>query len=59
MSHYLFILDCGNSYSKPVDCEYWAMRDECTKNPEWMGVTCQESCRKCPKRILPEIKPSN
>jgi len=28
-------------------CNYWAGKDECKKNPEWMLVSCAVSCDQC------------
>ena len=29
------------------DCEYWASRGECKKNPNWMLNNCKRSCQNC------------
>lgn len=30
------------------NCQSWASRGECDKNPEWMGENCKKSCGTCP-----------
>jgi hypothetical protein len=30
-----------------AQCEAWASRGECQRNPEYMQLYCQKSCRKC------------
>ncbi|XP_071549920.1 uncharacterized protein [Panulirus ornatus] len=29
------------------ECEYWAVNDECEKNPLWMKPHCRRSCLRC------------
>ncbi|KAK2140342.1 hypothetical protein LSH36_1385g00018, partial [Paralvinella palmiformis] len=38
---------CGNVLGEDDTCDYWAMREECVLNPDWMAEHCRESCRKC------------
>jgi len=36
--------NCNNDHS---NCDYWAGRGECNKNPNYMHNKCRKSCRKC------------
>ncbi|KAL6734848.1 hypothetical protein Aduo_005344 [Ancylostoma duodenale] len=54
--------DCGtgkesNCCNKHASCADWASRGECKKNPEWMLLNCQLSCRVCKTDSNPS-KPS-
>jgi len=35
----------GDCEDKNENCAYWAGRDECTKNPAYMGPNCCKSCK--------------
>jgi len=38
------VVTCEDSHKH---CNYWAEKDECKKNPEWMLVSCPVSCEQC------------
>lgn len=29
------------------ECEGWAKKDECRRNPKWMIPNCRQSCGRC------------
>ncbi|CAD5122175.1 DgyrCDS10621 [Dimorphilus gyrociliatus] len=40
-------LECRNSYGNDAECEFWANRGDCKKNPDWMNLYCRKACWKC------------
>ena len=38
---------CRDTYNT-TQCAIWAQAYECIKNPSWMLVNCQFSCKSCP-----------
>ncbi|XP_059148413.1 zinc metalloproteinase nas-13-like [Physella acuta] len=40
--------ECRNIWND-TDCEPWAKRGECDRNPVWMKENCRKSCKRCPQ----------
>lgn len=39
--------ECEGEHEDLKDCDAWAMRGECDRNPKWMFDNCPMSCRIC------------
>lgn len=38
-------------------CAFWSQISECTKNPKWMLLNCQLSCKVCANNITSQVLP--
>ncbi|ESO86195.1 hypothetical protein LOTGIDRAFT_235549 [Lottia gigantea] len=41
---------CENVHLNDTECESWAKRGECKKNPIWMSKNCRRDCNMCNKK---------
>lgn len=43
-----YLSECRNLHDDEDQCQDWARRGECQRNPGWMAGNCRVACHSCP-----------